>query len=464
MINLIFIALIIAAPAGLAVPPQDDADLPPGIVAAASDIAVTEAEFYAYVIAEHGGSDTGLALLDQIINETAIRQEAKRRGMKVSDRAVEARAQDLDRAIQAHFNGEKGLLEYIQEQGVNEQEFFAALRLSIAHEEMTRADFDLDDDVQVPVEKLNLWLKELLAGKEVVKNEIRPGTDVDAKAAADGGAMAVVDGEAVTREEYGRRLASHLDGETISGLLTEMVGIRLIPIKAKELGLALKEEEIETEIRMREKALQAKEGFSEISYADFLKATTGETLDDLRRSPKFRAEVLMKKIGRAMLTEEDLRRFFDDNRQAYERAHGRAARVATIFLKGVRFPNEHVNRTFEDAMEELKAIAKRLEKGESAFENMARIYSEHDSGKKGGDLGFLSPGDEDLGEIAAAAVEAEPGAILGPFRTAEGCHLVRVLEKRGPVEYSNVKKLVIADARQNLYREMIRDAGIRKRY
>ena len=84
----IFIALLITAPGGFtaspqegAVPAQAGADLPPGIVAAAGDIAVTEAEFHAYVIAEHGGSDTGLALLDQIINETAIRQEAKRRGL-----------------------------------------------------------------------------------------------------------------------------------------------------------------------------------------------------------------------------------------------------------------------------------------------------------------------------------------------------------------------------------------------
>jgi len=433
--------------------PAADQGLPPGIIATAGELQIGESEFHTYLVRLHRGQETGKALLEQIVRETAIRQEASRRGVSVSTRILDERIGELDRALKAQTNGKKGLVTYLQDEGIDQQTFFEALRLSILHEKMARADFKLSSQEAVPAAKQNLWLKELLSKKKVVITGLE-GSDV-----------AIVDGERIGAEDFGRRLVAHLGRDEACGILREMIGIRLIEARGRELGLELTESDVEQEVTQREVMLQTKAGFEGISYADFLKASTGKDLAELQRSRKFRAEVLMKKIAKSQHTYEELVRFFESNRAFFEERYGEAARVATIFLKAVRFPNQHVSRTFEDAKEELEAIARRVAQGEAVFENMARIYSEHEAASRGGDLGFLTAASasaaKGLKEIARAAIQAEPGAILGPFETNEGCHLIQVLEKRGSIAFDAIRDEVEREARQQLYRTMLAEANIR---
>jgi len=445
MMTPIAIALVFLLPSQ-----ADGGDLPPGVVAAAGKIRVTESEYFDYVVSLLGKRDTGRELIQQMVRETAIKQEMSRRNLRVSARALEARSTELDKAMRQHSGGEKGLMEYIEEQGVGREEFFEALRLSIAHETMARSDFDMDANEAIDPAKLNLWLKELLSRKKVEAED------------PDEGAAAVIDGETIENRAFGKRLAAHIGREKASNILTELIGIRLILARADELGLAVTGEDVDSELREREAKLQARPGFETITYANFLEATSGQNLEDLTKSDKFRAEILMKKLAQTLLTERDLARFFEKNRESFERRFGEAARVASIFLKAARFPNKTVNRSFDDAVRELEAIRRRIEQGEAVFENMARIYSEHESGKQGGDLGFLGRNVEGFGEIVAECLAADEGALLGPFKTTGGCHLVRALAKRGPVVFAAVRDEVARDARQDLYRSMLDEAKIQK--
>ncbi len=431
---------------------QEGDELPPGIAVEAGEIRVTEAEFHDYLSDLYRDQESGLALLNQIIHETAIRQEAERRKIHISRQALDARFDELDQAVRAGSGGKKGLLDTIREQNVAESEFFEALRLSIAHETMARSDFGMDRKEPVPVEKLNLWLKELLSKKKIVRKDLEKGV------------AATIDGSPISTAFFARRLISHLGARKISGLLTEAIGIRLIIARAAELGLSLTENEIDAELERREKLLRKKKGFETISYANFLEASTGRSIEELRSSEKFRAEVLMQKIAHALIDEDGLLDYFKRNRQSYELRFGEAARVATIFMKAAQFPNKQVNRSFEDAIAELKAIRKRIDEGEASFENMARIYSEHESGEKGGGLGFLPPASRGFEEIARDALRAEVGAVLGPYTVPDGCHLIRTTGKRGPVKYKAVRETVRYEARQNMYRKLIEEAGIRKKY
>ena len=417
----------------------------------AGEIRVTESEFHNYLYDLYRDKESGLSLLEQIIQETAIRQEAKHRKIHISRQALDARFDELDQAIRAGTGGEKGLLDTIREQNVAESEFYEALRLSIAHETMARSDFGMGGTEPVPVEKLNLWLKELLSKKEILREDLKKGV------------AASIDGTPISTTSFARRLITHLGSGKVSGLLTEAIGIRLVIARAAELGITLTESAIDAELERREELLRKKKGFETISYSSFLEASTGRSLEELRRSEKFRAEVLMQKIAHALIDEDGLLDYFKRNRQSYELRFGEAATVATIFMKAARFPNKHVNRSFEDAADELKAIRKRIEEGETSFENMARIYSDHDSGKKGGGLGFLPPATRGFEESAREALKAERGALIGPYTVSDGCHLIRIGEKRGPVKYGNVRETVRRETRQNLYRKLIEDAGIRKK-
>jgi peptidyl-prolyl cis-trans isomerase SurA len=81
-----------------------------------------------------------------------------------------------------------------------------------------------------------------------------------------------------------------------------------------------------------------------------------------------------------------------------------------------------------EARRRLDSIKERLEnKGD--FAQLARQYSEDSSNAKGGDLGWLSPGDT-VPEFERAMNALEPGQVGGPVQSQFGWHLIQVMERR----------------------------------
>jgi peptidyl-prolyl cis-trans isomerase SurA len=67
--------------------------------------------------------------------------------------------------------------------------------------------------------------------------------------------------------------------------------------------------------------------------------------------------------------------------------------------------------------------------GGGKFEEVAKLNSEDSSAPRGGELGWLSPG-ETVGEFEAAMKAAAPKTVVGPIRTQFGFHLIEVMERR----------------------------------
>lgn len=88
--------------------------------------------------------------------------------------------------------------------------------------------------------------------------------------------------------------------------------------------------------------------------------------------------------------------------------------------------NELVSES--EARNRLLALKERLE-NKADFTALARAHSEDASATKGGDLGWLSPGDT-VPEFDRAMNALKPGEISGPVQTPFGWHLIQVLERR----------------------------------
>lgn len=81
-----------------------------------------------------------------------------------------------------------------------------------------------------------------------------------------------------------------------------------------------------------------------------------------------------------------------------------------------------------EARRRLVSIKERLEnKGD--FAQLARQFSEDSSNARGGDLGWLAPGDT-VPEFERAMNALEPGQISDPVQTPFGWHLIQVQERR----------------------------------
>lgn len=88
--------------------------------------------------------------------------------------------------------------------------------------------------------------------------------------------------------------------------------------------------------------------------------------------------------------------------------------------------NELVSES--DARNRLSTLRERLE-NKADFTELARVHSEDSSAARGGDLGWLSPGDT-VPEFERAMNALKVGEISAPVRTQFGWHLIQVLERR----------------------------------
>lgn len=81
-----------------------------------------------------------------------------------------------------------------------------------------------------------------------------------------------------------------------------------------------------------------------------------------------------------------------------------------------------------DAKQRLLNLKERIDNG-ADFVELARLQSEDASSSRGGDLGWLSPGDT-VPEFEQAMNALEPGQVSGPIQTPFGWHLIQVIERR----------------------------------
>lgn len=89
-------------------------------------------------------------------------------------------------------------------------------------------------------------------------------------------------------------------------------------------------------------------------------------------------------------------------------------------------PSEVVSDS--DAKHRLEDLKERIENGGN-FAELARQYSEDGTASKGGELGWVNPGDT-VPDFEKAMNALKPGEVSEPVRSPFGWHLIQVLERR----------------------------------
>ncbi len=83
----------------------------------------------------------------------------------------------------------------------------------------------------------------------------------------------------------------------------------------------------------------------------------------------------------------------------------------------------------DEAKRKLIDLKQRLINKSATFEELAKTYSNDGSASRGGDLGWIYPGDT-VPEFERAMVALKPGEISDPIETQFGFHLIQVLDKK----------------------------------
>jgi peptidyl-prolyl cis-trans isomerase SurA len=101
-----------------------------------------------------------------------------------------------------------------------------------------------------------------------------------------------------------------------------------------------------------------------------------------------------------------------------------------------------------DARRKLSELKERLDNKAAKFEDLAKLYSNDLSASKGGDLGWIYPGDT-VPEFERAMDALQPGQVSEPIESPFGYHLIQVLERK----QDDVSK----ERRRLIARQVIRD-------
>nr|WP_237719773.1 peptidylprolyl isomerase [Herbaspirillum sp. CF444] len=82
-----------------------------------------------------------------------------------------------------------------------------------------------------------------------------------------------------------------------------------------------------------------------------------------------------------------------------------------------------------EARRKLLELKERLDHKAATFEELAKLYSNDLSASKGGDLGWIYPGDT-VPEFERAMNELKPGEVSQPIESPFGYHLIQVVERK----------------------------------
>jgi peptidyl-prolyl cis-trans isomerase SurA len=107
-----------------------------------------------------------------------------------------------------------------------------------------------------------------------------------------------------------------------------------------------------------------------------------------------------------------------------------------------------------EALHRLEGLRERIVHGEK-FADLARLHSQDGSAARGGDLGWLYPGDT-VPEFERAMNESRPGEISPPIKTPFGYHLIEVLDRR--------VQEISSDRLRNAARQALRERKLDEAY
>lgn len=246
----------------------------------------------------------GRAALEQVLQEAIVEREARAAGVEASEVEVTAALGRLDE--QARRAG-GGSLSAVLTADVDQAQLRQVVRLHVLQEKLLRALDGLPAHAAVPAARLGEWMAARVAEAGLIE------------APLDDPRAATWAGGDIAKEAVGARLRQVLAPDTLAGVLTEMIGVRVVRRHAAALDIDLTPAEVTREVLQRDAALKARAGGLTVNYAQFLDQIEHRTLQETIQSDKFTTEVLLRLITERRHTEDEARRFWEQHREAFDR-------------------------------------------------------------------------------------------------------------------------------------------------
>jgi peptidyl-prolyl cis-trans isomerase C len=208
----------------------------------------------------------------------------------------------------------------------------------------------------------------------------------------------------------------------VQQVMPQLVGIEIAKTYAQEQGITVSDKEVDRELENIKKQVgeQARASGQDLKNQEAFdqaleqnQISEQQLRQDIRESLPVR-QVQEKIAGDAEPSQEEVQKFYDDNRATFTQPAQRCMRHI-LFTKDQKEKAEEVKDQLQDGGDFAKLADKNSQDPGSA--------------EKGGDLGCLGKG-ETVPPFEKAAFAAEQDEIVGPVETEFGFHLIEVTDIR----------------------------------
>ena len=246
--------------------------------------------------------------------------------------------------------------------------------------------------------------------------------------------LATVDGKNITKEEAMLRFkervgpqAAQVPPEQLEQSVAQMMPQLVEELIAEKLFAAeiekqkIEATDAEIDARIDQVLTQAPAGTTKENFLEQIGLTEEQVRQDIGRAVKTDKLIEPKMEAAGSVTEEEAKKFYDDNPDYFKSEESVTARHILIKTDGITDVTELGKKRAE-----VDKIRERLV-GENAedFAVVAEEVSEGPSGPQGGNLGEFGRG-QMVPEFDKAVFELEPGDISEPVKTQFGFHLIKV--------------------------------------
>jgi foldase protein PrsA len=417
--------------------------LPPNAVGMVHGKAITMDRFRAALLRRFGTTEDGRAILENLAVDLLVAAEAKRRGVEVTDEEVEAYVNRTAAQVKARSGGKKTLDDFIRERGVTRKDFLEIARRFVLRQKLAAQDYRTDGEVSGA--RLGVWIEEL---------KKKGGIEYGPKGLPEG-AWARVGGRVVTSEQFGEALVKSLAPNRLESVAWDLAITEAIDQKLAEWKIEITAADIDRELRGLEEEFRKDPRFKglKVTFAQWVSTVKQMTIPELRKDPSFRAQVGLGKKIRLDLTEDDVRKYFEENAEKY----GEKRSFIHLLVKGESkaSPFGKASRPLPEAKRIIEGYKKQYLAG-APFLELVKKHSETRTQRiKPEDpitISRRSVGPQALRDVVFGAAV---GDVIGPIKTSYGYHLVQVLKVIPAPGYQKVRDEVAADLAKTKRRSAI---------
>jgi peptidyl-prolyl cis-trans isomerase C len=163
------------------------------------------------------------------------------------------------------------------------------------------------------------------------------------------------------------------------------------------------------------------------------------------------AEVQWAAYAKAHLTEEVVKRYYDENKDFFDQISVRASHIE------IRIPATAPQEEWQAARSKLESLRQEIQSGKLDFAEAAKKHSQSSSATSGGDIGYFPRKFLVDDAFAKAAFALKVNDVSEVVQTDQGLHLIKVTDRKPgqPSDYNKIK-----DGVRQLYLDELRMAVV----